>query len=100
MIDVAGQTCPVTHNWNVLPHYTSLEGESIFYTLPGSGDTYAPTVTALTIHFIPKVNTVSECHWLYSMHEFMLKLQANILWFSIFHCVQNLAITQMNYLGC
>lgn len=100
MLDVAGHTCGVTDNWNVLLHYFGSEGESIFHTLAGRADTYASVVTALMIHFIAKVNTVSECHWLYSMHEFMLKLQANILGFSIFHVVQNLVITQINYLGC
>lgn len=57
IIDVAGQTCSVTHNGDILLYYLDLEGEIIFCTLPGIGDTYAPVATALTIHFIPKVNT-------------------------------------------
>lgn len=69
-----------------------------FHTLLGRRDTYASAVTVLMIHFIPKVNTISECHWLYSMHEFVIKLQVNIICLSIFHFMKNLVITQMNYL--
>lgn len=39
-------------------HYLDSEGEIIFCTLPGIGDTYAPVATSSTIHFIPKVNTI------------------------------------------
>lgn len=73
--------------------------KAFFHTLLCRGDTYASAVTVLMIHFIPKVNTVSECHWLYSMHEFKIKLQVNILCLSIFYFMQNSVIKQINYLG-
>jgi len=43
MVDVTGQTCLATHNWNVLLHCLG-SGQCIFHTLPGRGYTYASTV--------------------------------------------------------
>ncbi len=59
-IHAEGDDWPDIRKRATLLHYLGTEVKRIFYTLPNTGMTYASTLTALRVNFVPQVNTIAE----------------------------------------
>ena len=62
VINATGNAWPAARKRAVLLHCIGTEGQRIFHSLPGTGDTYAEAVDALKAHFTPMTNVVVERH--------------------------------------
>lgn len=62
VINAMGNAWPEGRKRATLLRCLGAEGQSVFYSLPDTGDTMATAVTALEKYFTPKVNAVVERH--------------------------------------
>ncbi len=62
VINAFGDEWPEARTRALLLHCLGTEGQHIFYTVIGTGDTLDSAIVALQTHFNPKINIVAERH--------------------------------------